>query len=149
MRKVLAVILAILMALSCCAVAFAVEETTKPASERENKCGICGATYDNATDLNNHIKEMHKQGEGNKCPYCSRTFSDEAEYNNHITICADQLRQGREDTNYSAIIDRLISLFETTAGTSWWESIKELIIRVVDLVENTAGSLVALKAEAE
>ncbi len=68
------------------------------------------------------------------CPYCSRVFTDEVEYDNHIQICANQLRFGQDDFSIGAVLDRLISVFETNA--SWWDAIEDVIIRIIDFVEN-------------
>ena len=123
MKKLLAVILAVITAFSCSAIAFAVEI---PVSYTQ-----------------------HINGEGYMCPECGKVFTDYNAYNAHLDEEDAAALEAKKNTPFfdlqaSGIVSRLIHVFKTE--TSWWDEVESIIIRLVDLVENlmTGG-----KAEAD
>ncbi len=134
MKRILAFSFAVIIAFSFVTAAFADNLVT---------CGICKSTFTSDAALQEHIRECHSYNVL-VCPYCSNTFADENAYNDHIAICSEQLRAGAYDTSFSAIIDRLIRVFE--GNSSWWDSIEDVLIRLIDLVENL-GFMTIYKAD--
>jgi len=132
MKKFSSVALAVIIALSCLVTAFASGEANGNADSTYT-CGICKSTFGSAQELNDHISIIHG-AQYRVCPYCGSTFTDEYSYNDHIDICADQLREGANTVSISAVVDRMISVFETSA--SWWDSIEDVLIRLLDIMEN-------------
>lgn len=160
MKKFISIALAVIIALSCSAMAFA--ETTTAINTAT--CPYCGTIFPIRTTeeidaYNSHIKTCDSKPTTTttttstselKCPYCGRVFNNESEYNKHITLCYSQM--GLNDTDSYAdadkyvkldansILDKLVTVFETNA--TWWDSIEDVIIRLIDLIENigTAAS---------
>ncbi len=145
MKKFSCVALAIIIALSCVVTAFAYSGTNREA-DSPYMCGICKSTFGSAGELNEHINQIHGP-QYCVCPYCGSSFTDEYSYNDHIDICADQLRDGANTVSFSAIVDRLIRVFES--GASWWDSIEDIIIRLIDVFEGIGIRLVPDKDVAE
>ena len=113
MKKVISIALALVIALSCAVMAFA-EATTN----------------------------VNINGEGYVCPDCNKVFTDASEYNAHLDeeAAAKNAPVPFFDLTASAIVERLLHIFQTEAG--WWDAIEDIIIKLIDLVENgiTAGT---------
>ena len=110
MKKVISIVLALVMALSCMALAFA-EDTTN----------------------------VNINGEGYKCADCGKIFTDAEAYNAHLDEEAAAAAEAAKNTPFfdltaSGIVERLLHIFQTNAG--WWDAIEDIIIRLVDLVES-------------
>ena len=129
MKKAVSILLAFVFALACAMPAFADNEVYK--------CGVCNSTFDSAEELDNHYIKCHSSQPTPAylvCPYCDNRFSDEDSFNDHIVICADQQRAGSGDFSITSMLDRMISVYETTA--SWWDAIEDVIIRLLDVFED-------------
>lgn len=99
MKKVIAVILAMILALSCTAVAFAAETTTTASSTLT--CPICGKVYgkaDDATAVENYNKciDSHRNADGYfECPVCHKKYDNPSAY-----VACMQSHDG-ENTTYT------------------------------------------------
>ena len=118
MKKVISIVLALVIALSCAAVAFA-EDTTN----------------------------VNINGEGYKCPDCGKIFTDAEAYNAHLDeeAAAAAAPVPFFDLTASSIVERLLHIFQTEA--SWWDAIEDIIIKLIDLVENGIGAGTASQAD--
>ena len=111
MKKVLALALALIMALSMTAMAFAADETAaKPVTET---CGICGSIFESAEDLREHIA----------------TGCDGA---NPLPGEKDYV-----DLTIKELLEMIIDLAKSSMGQ--WDAIESVIIRLVDFIENMGG----------
>ncbi len=130
MKKAVSILLAFVFALACAMPAFAVDDP-------KYKCGVCNTEFYSAEELDNHYIKCHSSQPTTAylvCPYCDNRFSDEDSFNDHIVICADQQRAGSGDFSITSMLDRMISVYETTA--SWWDAIEDVIIRLFDVFED-------------
>ena len=123
MKKVLAIALALVMALSMGAMAFAADNGTSSADKGSNE----------------PIKT---------CPECGEKFQDANAYNDHLEICRIEDAWGKNDVkidlSVKEILDMIIDLAK--ASMTQWGDIESIIIRIVDFVENMGG-IAADKAE--
>ena len=129
MKKAVSILLAFVFALACAMPAFA--------DDVVYKCGVCNSSFETAEQLDNHYIKCHSSQPTASylvCPYCDNRFSDEDSFNDHIVICADQQRAGSGDFSITSMLDRMISVYETTA--SWWDAIEDVIIRLFDVFED-------------
>ena len=146
MKKVLALALALIMALSMGTMAFADGDPYI--------CPECEAELASATELNTHMKSVHTETDPNACPLCGREFYIEAEYNKHVADCdynADGSDALPADLKISDILNMIIDLIKTSvdltkASMSQWDAIESIIIRLVDFVENI-GTLAVNEAD--
>lgn len=146
MKKAAAFILALIIALSVCTVAFA--------DEVKWTCPYCGNVFINLSDRE---KEEHKsychrnpgsnpEGKALVCPYCSREFTDESQYNAHIETCYEQ----KNDTlvlgglSISGILDKLVELVDIDAAQ--WNGVEDIVIRFMDIAENIMVRILAIFA---
>ena len=116
MKKVLALALALVMAFSMSAMAFAADETTTVA----------------ATKADEPIKT---------CPVCENQFKDADAYNDHIKACEKTATGASANFSIQEIITALIELVKTNAGQ--WDAIESVIIRLVDFIENIGTAAVS------
>ena len=143
MKKFTAVILALVIALSCATIAFA----------DNYQCPYCHLLFDEGV-YNDHVKTCEDNPKNTTtktdeeaslvCPYCEQTFENQDEYNRHIQICYSQMGNNDSDSyadfdkfinlDLNGILDKLISAFEI--DTTWWDAVEDIIIRLVDLIEN-------------
>lgn len=158
MKKALAIVMALVIALSMSAMAFAAE----------NVCQLCGKGYDKVADLNAHIDAEHRtaedantvycadcgntfanEGEFNKhlalcnkkyCPKCQRPFADEKAYNEHVAACTYGDQKDYVDLTIKDILTMIIDLVKTNAGQ--WDAIESVVIRLVDFIENIGTGLI-------
>lgn len=158
MKKALAIVMALVIALSMSAMAFAA-----------NVCGSCGSTFSDAADLEEHLKTctgttaaevsqnfcdrcgkaFANEAEYNKhlqicavkvCPKCGREFANESDYNDHIEICTYGDTKDYVDLTVKEILTMIIDLVKTSAGQ--WDAIESVIIRLVDFIENIGKGVV-------
>ena len=149
MKKVLALALALVMALSMSAMGFAALEL---------KCNVCGSTgFENDAALKSHMDTVHPTTAApeaadpklNTCPLCHEKFADEALYNAHIKDCKYVVENGKEsetvriDLTVKEILNMIIDLLKSSM--TQWGDVESIIIRIVDFVENM-GTLAADKA---
>lgn len=138
MKKALAIVMALVIALSMSAMAFAEEpKTTESASKVYvlNTCD-CGASFYDEDAYNDHLK-LHND---KICPKCSRVFADEAVYNEHIATCTYGDQKDYVDLTIKDILTMIIDLVKTNAGQ--WDAIESVVIRLVDFIENIGTGLI-------
>ena len=153
MKKVLALALALVMALSMGVMGFAEDATAK-----KIVCGFCKSEgFADAAALEAHIEKYHPVTEApeaaepklNECPLCHEEFADEALYNAHVKDCKYVVENGEEsetvriDLTVKEILNMIIDLLKSSM--TQWGDIESIIIRIVDFVENM-GTLAADKA---
>ena len=112
MKKVLALALALIMALSMTAMAFAADEKATP----NEVCGICGSSFNSEENLREHIATGC---DGAKVP---------AATNAHDHYAALTIKD---------LLEMIIDLAKSSMGQ--WDAIESVIIRLVDFVENMGG----------
>lgn len=160
MKKALAIVMALVIALSMSAMAFATT-TTKALTET---CGNCGSIFESAEQLREHIAS-DCEGTHNTCPNCletfadedaynahlkvcnikacpkcEREFADEAVYNDHIAICTYGDEKDYVDLTVKEILTMIIDLVKTNA--TQWDAIESVVIRLVDFIENIGSGLI-------
>lgn len=159
MKKALAIVMALVIALSMSAMAFAAEGDKTPATSTPNVvCGVCGSSFNAAEDLRAHIA-LGCDGIRNEnfdaialvCPHkgCGEAFVDEALYNEHIVICPKAPADPYDkyiNLNLKDLLTMIIDLVKTNAGQ--WDAIESVVIRLVDFIENMGKGLVS-QAEVE
>lgn len=153
MKKLIAIVLSLVIALSCSAMAFA--QTTYT-------CPTCKRVYTDINLYNDCIARHESEAAAAatatapgtlKCHYCGNTFTDAKSYNEHILICEKQ--RGYVDGEYTPL-DSFVNLNLNDIFTKlldfsklqvdWAEVLNPLIIRIIDLVENI-GTLIAGEAD--
>ena len=87
MKKILAVLLAMVLAFGCTAVAFAAGE------QREIKCGFCGSTFDSDAALKEHQEKCPNKDKKTKCPFCNAEISNDV-YSAHVEACEKKNQSG-------------------------------------------------------
>lgn len=169
MKKALAIVMALVIALSMSAMAFA---------ETPNKCGKCGSTFTDNEAFAEHVRECEGTTAaptepaapankvvcdlcGNKfenevafndhldvcckthnvCPKCYQNFADENAYNDHIAICTYGDEKDYINLTLKDILTMIIDLVKVNAGQ--WDAIESVVIRLVDFIENIGSGLVA------
>lgn len=139
MKKALAIVMALVIALSMSAMAFAASE---------NLCGKCGSKFEDNDKFAEHVRDCAgttaaPAGETfrNECPICQREFADEGAYNDHIAICVKDKNSLIVDLTVKDLLTMIIDLVKINAGQ--WDAIESVIIRLVDFIENMGKGLVA------
>lgn len=85
MKKLTAIVLALVIALSVATTAFAATSVYE--------CPACGAIVEGEKEFNNHLEktcpEVGSEGKLKECPYegCDAAFKIQAEYDKHLEIC--------------------------------------------------------------
>ena len=106
MKKVLSVLLALVMAFSCMALAFAEDDTTPVADDTTT---TTAAAADDTTTTTAAAEEETKGG----------LMIDKGSF---------------FDMTVTDIIDALIAVFDTHAD--WWDAVEDIIIRLIDFINN-------------
>ena len=149
MRKVLAIVLALVMAYGCTAIAFAADYVCPgcnrdqgSASEFNTHIAVCAQYKKYASDLTSTTAKEDATQYKNTCPYCEREFSSEKSYNDHIAICAGQANNGANFANIT-IVDVINSLFDAfKVNNDWLTAVSGILTRIMDLIEKIGTSLV-------
>lgn len=146
MKKALAIVMALVIALSMSAMAFAAEDettttttaatTTTTVKADPNVCPRCSREFYDEAQYNAHLKACSVK----VCPKCSREFADEDAYNDHIAACTYGDTKDYVDLTVKEILTMIIDLVKTSAGQ--WDSIESVVIRLVDFIENIGKGVV-------
>lgn len=133
MKKTLAIVLALVLAFSMTAMAFAADTSTTAAAAGSAVGGQVGS-YDH-----------------NKCPKCGAAFVDEAEYNKHVSICTfgDEAPAATEkdyvDLTVKDVLNAIVELVKS--GNAQWDDIESVVTRLIDLVENLLKGITVPEAD--
>lgn len=157
MKKALAIVMALVIALSMSAMAFAAYTCDKCGKNTfdtqealdahaatctgtttgvTNQCDRCGKYFANEAEYNKHLQICSVK----VCPKCGREFANESDYNDHIEICTYGDTKDYVDLTVKEILTMIIDLVKTSAGQ--WDAIESVIIRLVDFIENIGKGVV-------
>ena len=112
MKKITAIVLALVIALSCATIGFAA---------KTHDCPYCGRTFTDEKAYNDHLEICYSQKGGNPS---DKNHENYADYDKFINM------------DINTVLDKLIETFKIDA--SWWDEIESIILRLVDLIENIA-----------
>lgn len=129
MKKTLAIVLALVLAFSMTAMAFAAESDPK-ASTVAPVGGVPGS-YDN-----------------NVCPKCGAKFAIEAEYNKHVAACTvgdPAPTKDYVDLTVKDVLNAIVELIKSS--NTQWDDIESVVTRLVDLVENLLKGITVPEAD--
>lgn len=156
MKKVLAIVLALVMAFSASAMAFAYYDNN--ADGKCDKCGKVGSEITTSADGKSNIcdcKDSSSQtthvydAPWNTCKKCGANFESEAEFNKHVAECKvgeTAPEKDYVDLTVKEILNMIIDLAKS--GMAQWDAIESVVIRLVDFLENI-GSAVVPQADVE
>lgn len=131
MKKTLAIVLALVLAFSMTAMAFAEDPTTTTAASTVAPVGGVPGSYDN-----------------NVCPKCGAKFAIEAEYNKHIASCTHGDPAPTKDYVDLTVKDVLNAIVELIKSrNTQWDDIESVVTRLVDLVENLLKGITVPEAD--
>lgn len=133
MKKTLAIVLALVLAFSMTAMAFAETTTaaTTTAATTVAPVGGVPGSYDN-----------------NVCPKCGAKFAIEAEYNKHIASCTHGDPAPTKDYVDLTVKDVLNAIVELIkSSNTQWDDIESVVTRLVDLVENLLKGITVPEAD--
>ncbi len=163
MKKVLAIVLALVMAFSMSAMAFAYID-----ADADGKCDVCGKAAsefttgaDGKADLCKDTAQLVVSGGDqtthvytdpwNTCGKCGAHFESEAEFNKHVAACTvgdvvETTEKDYVDLTVKEILNMIIDLAKS--GMAQWDAIESVVIRLVDFIENI-GSAAIPQADVE
>lgn len=131
MKKTLAIVLALVLAFSMTAMAFAEDPTTTTAASTVAPVGGVPGSYDN-----------------NVCPKCGAKFAIEAEYNKHVASCTHGDPAPTKDYVDLTVKDVLNAIVELIkSSNTQWDDIESVVTRLVDLVENLLKGITVPEAD--
>lgn len=150
MKKTLAIVLALVLAFSMTAMAFADDVFT---------CSKCKNQFNSQAALDEHAKVCPavitvvadtKPYINNECPKCHAKFVDEAEYNKHVAACtygesAPTTTKDYVDLTVKDVLNAIVELIKS--GNTQWDDIESVVNRLVDLVENLLKGIAVPEAD--
>ena len=131
MKKTLAIVLALVLAFSMTAMAFAEDPTTTTAASTVAPVGGVPGSYDN-----------------NVCPKCGAKFAIEAEYNKHVAACTvgdPAPTKDYVDLTVKDVLNAIVELIKSS--NTQWDDIESVVTRLVDLVENLLKGITVPEAD--
>ena len=148
MKKTLAIVLALVLAFSMTAMAFADEVFT---------CSKCKNQFNSQAALDEHAKVCPavitvvadtKPYINNVCPKCGAKFVDEAEYNKHVAASTVGDAAPTKDYVNLTVKDVLNAVVELIkSSNTQWDDIESVVNRLVDLVENLLKGIAVPEAD--
>lgn len=150
MKKTLAIVLALVLAFSMTAMAFADDVFT---------CSKCKNQFNSQAALDEHAKVCPavitvvadtKPYINNECPKCHAKFVDEAEYNKHVAACtygesAPATTKDYVDLTVKDVLNAIVELIKSS--NTQWDDIESVVNRLVDLVENLLKGITVPEAD--
>ena len=134
MKKALAIVLALVMAFSMSAIAFAEDPTTTTTAATTAAAGQTTHPYNVPW---------------NTCTKCGANFESEAEFNKHVAECKvgeTAPEKDYVDLTVKEILNMIIDIAKS--GMAQWDAIESVVIRLVDFLENI-GSAAVPQADVE
>lgn len=131
MKKTLAIVLALVLAFSMTAMAFAEDPTTTTAASTVAPVGGVPGSYDN-----------------NVCPKCGAKFAIEAEYNKHVAACTvgdPAPTKDYVDLTVKDVLNAIVELIKSS--NTQCDDIESVVTRLVDLVENLLKGITVPEAD--
>ena len=132
MKKTLAIVLALVLAFSMTAMAFAADTDTSSTTAAATVAPVGGVpgSYDN-----------------NVCPKCGAKFAIEAEYNKHIATCTHGESTTKDYVNLTVkdVLNAVVELIKSS--NAQWDDIESVVTRLVDLVENLLKGIAVPEAD--
>lgn len=123
MKKTLAIVLALVLAFSMSAMAFADGKTTT--TTVVTPAGGIAGSYDY-----------------NTCSKCGAKFVNEQQFNNHVAACTYVNKAEEKDYVDLTVKDILNAVVELIkSGHAQWDDIESVVTRLVDLVENLLNGI--------
>ncbi len=130
MKKTLAIVLALVLAFSMSAMAFADETTTTTTVVTPN--GGSAGSYDY-----------------NTCKKCGAKFVNEQQYNNHVAACTygDEAESENffSDLSVKDVLNAVVELIKSS--NAQWDDIESVVTRLVDLVEKLLSGISVSEAD--
>ncbi|MBR4728156.1 MAG: acid shock protein [Clostridia bacterium] len=123
MKKALAIVLALVMALSMATVAFAAD------TQGNAKCAYCGSTLADGETIESHYKI---------CPALNATGDEDAKY---YEGQGDDTLHILADLSASDILAKIVDIAKSNFAQ--WDEIEAVVIRIVDFLENIGTALAA------
>lgn len=118
MKKTLAIVLALVLAFSMSAMAFAADTSSNASSVTPNGGQVGSYEY-------------------NVCPKCDAKFVNEQQYNNHVAACTygdEAAEKDYVDLTVKDVLNAVVELIKSSK--TQWDDIESVVTRLVDLVEN-------------
>lgn len=153
MKKALAIVLALVMALSCSAIAFAEETTTEVASTEATTV----AAGDNNIDIDVNVSVPGAEivtipGENAKCGKCGSVLAEGELLASHECPTEAATEKDYIDLTVKEVLNMIVELAK--AGMSQWADVETVVIKIVDFVDNllngtATGKVDGLIAELE
>lgn len=132
MKKTLAIVLALVLAFSMTAMAFAADtDTSSTTAATVAPVGGTPGSYDN-----------------NVCPKCGAKFAIEAEYNKHVAACTvgdEAPAKDYVDLTVKDVLNAIVELIKSS--NTQWDDIESVVTRLVDLVENLLKGIAVPEAD--
>ena len=116
MKKALAIVLALIMALSMATVAFAAD------TQGNAKCAYCGSTLADGETIEDHYKI---------CPELNAAPAEQVTYPGSVLA----------DLSASDVLAKIVDLVKSSFAE--WDEIEAIVIRIVDFLENIGTALAA------
>lgn len=141
MKKVLAIVLALVMALSCSAMAFADETTTAAADTTAATQAAAGDTIINEAAPENA-----------KCGLCGSTLAADEKIADHVCPTEAATEKDYIDLTVKDVLNAIVELAK--AGMTQWADVETVVIKIVEFLDGlvkgtTSGKVDGLVAELE
>ena len=154
MKKVLAIVLALVMALSCGAMAFAEETTTEAAATEATTEAAAG---DNNIDIDVNVSVPGAEvitlpAENAKCGKCGSVLAEGEKLADHECPTEAATEKDYIDLTVKDVLNAIVELAK--AGMTQWADVENVVIKIVEFLDGlvkgtTSGKVDGLVAELE
>lgn len=138
MKKVLAIMLALVLAFSMATVAFAAETTTKASAEPVVKvCPDCEQPFTDDAEYNKHLTICGltaTEAIVNTCEKCDAQFTDQKLYVEHVAECTVGDEPDYIGLTVHDVLDMLLEYAKSVMEQ--WDGIESVIIAALDFLKN-------------
>lgn len=145
MKKIVAIVLALVIAMGMCTMSFAADESSTAPTF---KCGICNTVFGSDTALQDHLNHFHATSWSKTCPKCGRVFNSAEDYNAHLDSgnCTGGVALF-ENFSILELINKLVETFDINSAQ--WEQIEDVVLRLIDFVEDLIRGIFVPQADVE